>query len=164
MRESKEYRALRDQLLEAEIALREERERVAPLRRQLPMEALVETDYVFREGPADVRDDSPANFRDVRLSELCASGKNLQIVDHMMRAANGTLPCRMCNMWADGYNAVALHVSDKVNFVLVAKVENRGIDLFTPVWNLFDLLPEGREMWMPKHFCNAASSAARPGI
>jgi predicted dithiol-disulfide oxidoreductase (DUF899 family) len=28
---------------------------------------------------------------------------------------------------------------------------HRGIDLFSPVWNLFDLLPEGRENWMPKH-------------
>jgi predicted dithiol-disulfide oxidoreductase (DUF899 family) len=73
--ESKEYRALRDQLLEAEIALKDQRERVAALRRQLPMGALVETDYVFREGPADVRDDSPANFRDVRLSELFAPAK-----------------------------------------------------------------------------------------
>jgi len=27
---------------------------------------------------------------------------------------------------------------------------HRGIDLFTPVWNLFDLLPEGRENWSPK--------------
>jgi predicted dithiol-disulfide oxidoreductase (DUF899 family) len=24
-----------------------------------------------------------------------------------------------------------------------------GIDLFTPVWNLFDLLPEGRDDWTP---------------
>jgi predicted dithiol-disulfide oxidoreductase (DUF899 family) len=65
---------------------------VAALRRQLPMGALVETDYVFRQGPPDVRDDSPANFRDVRLSELFAPGKNRLIVDHMMWAANDTLP------------------------------------------------------------------------
>jgi len=34
---------------------------------------------------------------------------------------------------------------------LLSNSHHRGIDLFTPVWNLFDLLPEGREMWMPKH-------------
>ncbi len=28
----------------------------------------------------------------------------------------------------------------------------RAMDLFTPVWNLFDLLPSGREDWFPKHF------------
>jgi predicted dithiol-disulfide oxidoreductase (DUF899 family) len=224
--ESDEYRRLRDQLLEAEIALKDQRERVAALRRQLPMGALVETDYVFREGPADIQDKSPASFRDVRLSELFASGKDRLIVDHMMWAANDKLPCPMCNMWADSYDAVAQHVGNKVNFVLVARVEieklrqwargrgwgkirllsshgnsfnrdflvedeqggqkpgvsvfsrgadgkihhfysteaslgpghHRGIDLFSPVWNLFDLLPEGREMWMPKHFYGAATT------
>ena len=29
---------------------------------------------------------------------------------------------------------------------------HRAMDLFTPVWNLLDLLPRGREDWMPKHF------------
>jgi len=225
-RESDEYRKLRNQLLEAEIALKDQRERVAALRRQLPMGAMLTADYVFREGPADIRDESPANFRDVRLSELFAPGKDRLIVDHMMWAADDLLPCPMCNMWADGYNAVAPHVGDKVNFVLVAKAEiarlrqwargrgwdkirllsshdnsfnrdflvedenggqrpgvsvfnratdgkiyhfytteaalgpghHRGIDLFSPVWNLFDLLPEGREMWGPKHFYGAATT------
>jgi hypothetical protein len=27
-----------------------------------------------------------------------------------------------------------------------------GIDPFTPVWNLFDLLRSGRDDWMPRHF------------
>lgn len=27
----------------------------------------------------------------------------------------------------------------------------RGLDLLTPVWNMFDLLPSGRGDWMPKH-------------
>ncbi len=225
-RSSDEYRKLRTQLLEAEIALKDQRERAAALRRQLPMGAPVETDYVFREGPADIRDESPANIRDVRLSDLFAPGKDRLIVDHMMWAANDPLPCPMCNMWADGYDAVAPHVGDKVNFVLVAKAEigklrqwargrgwdkirvlsshdnnfnrdflvedekggqkpgvsvfirggdgrihhsytteaslgpghHRGIDLFSPVWNLFDLLPEGREMWLPKHFYGAPTT------
>jgi predicted dithiol-disulfide oxidoreductase (DUF899 family) len=217
-----EYRKLRDQLLEAEIALKDQREQVAALRRQLPMGPAVETDYVFREGPADIQDKSPAAFRDVRLSELFTPGNDRLIVDHMMWGANDKSACPMCTMWADGYNAIAPHVSQKANFVLVAKVEigklrdwarqrgwnnirllssgrstfnadfhvedekkqhpgvsvfsrepngkihhfytteaslrpapdgnpnHRGIDLFTPVWNLFDLLPEGRENWSPK--------------
>lgn len=220
--ESDEYRKLRNQLLEAEIALKDQREAVAVLRRQLPMGPLVETDYVFREGPADIWDESPDHFKDVRLSELFAPGKDRLIVDHMMYAPNAKSPCPMCSMWADGYNAIAAHVSQKVNFVLVAKVElgklrdlarqrgwdkirllssapstfnadfqvedergqhpgvsvfsrerdgkihhfytteaslrpgpnnnpnHRGIDLFSPVWNLFDLLPEGRGDWFPK--------------
>ena len=121
--ESEEYRKLRDQLLEAEIALKDQTERVAALRRQLPAGPLVATDYVFREGPSDIRDESPANFRDVRLSELFAPGKDSLIVDHMMWGPNDKLPCPMCNMWADGYAGIAQHVSNKVNFVLVSKVE-----------------------------------------
>jgi predicted dithiol-disulfide oxidoreductase (DUF899 family) len=27
----------------------------------------------------------------------------------------------------------------------------RGLDLYTPVWNLLDLLPEGRGEWVPSH-------------
>ena len=27
---------------------------------------------------------------------------------------------------------------------------HRAMDLFTPVFNLFDLLPDGREDWMPR--------------
>lgn len=121
--ESEEYRRLRNQLLEAEIALKDQTERVAALRRQLPTGPPIETDYVFREGPSDLRDDSPTMFRDVRLSELFAPGKDSLIVDHLMWAPNDELPCRMCNMWADGYSSIAQHVGDKVNFVLVAKVE-----------------------------------------
>ena len=220
--EKNEYRKLRDRLLEAETALKDQRESVAALRRQLPMGPAVKTDYVFREGPADIHDESPATFKDVRLSELFAPGKDRLIVDHMMWGPNDKSACPMCTMWADGYNAIAPHVSQKANFVLVAKVEigklrdwarhrgwdkirllssgqstfnadfqveddrsqhpgvsvfsrepdgkihhfytteaslhpapngnpnHRGIDLYTPVWNLFDLLPQGRENWSPK--------------
>ena len=216
--ESAEYRKKRNELLEAELALRDQTERVAALRRLLPLGPPVETDYVFREGPADLAEDSPANIRDVRLSELFAPGKDTLIVDHMMWGPSDKLPCRMCNMWADGYSSIAPHVSDKVNFVLVSKVDilrlrdwgrrrgwdkmrllsshdssfnhdyfaenengqrpavsvfrrvpdgkihftyttemsrlpghHRGIDPFSAVWHLLDLLPEGRENWMPKH-------------
>src|SRR3984893_4013809 len=220
--EKDEYRKLRDQLLDAEIALKDQRESVAALRRQLPMGPAVETDYVFREGPADIYAESPPLFKDVRLSELFAPSKDRLIVDHMMWGPNDKSACPMCTMWADGYNAIAPHVSQKANFVLVAKVEigklrecarqrgwdqirllssgqssfnadfhvedergqhpgvsvfsrepdrkihhfytteaslrpgannnphHRGIDLFCPVWNLLDLLPEGREDWVPQ--------------
>src|SRR6202161_1390722 len=118
--ESGEYRKHRNQLLEAEIALKDQTERVAALRRQLPPGPLVKTDYIFREGLSDLRDESPANFRDVRLSELFAPGKDSLIVDHMMWGPNDKLPCPMCNMWADGYSGIAQYLNNKVNFVLVS--------------------------------------------
>src|ERR1700674_4218718 len=121
--ETEEYRRLRDQLLEAEIALKDQIERVAALRRKLPGGPLVETDYVFREGPSDIRDESPANFRDVRLSELFAPGKDTLIVDHMMWGPNDKLHCPMCNMWGAGYAGITQHLRNKVDFVWVTKVE-----------------------------------------
>ena len=32
---------------------------------------------------------------------------------------------------------------------------HRAMDLFTPVWNLLDLLPDGRGDWMPSHYYEA---------
>src|SRR3984893_19280660 len=104
--EKDEYRKLRDQLLEAEIALKDQRESVAALRRQLPMGPAVETDYIFRVGPADIHDESPAQFKDVRLSELFAAGKDRLIVDHMMWGPNDKSAFSTCTMWAEGYNAM----------------------------------------------------------
>ncbi|MEE8545194.1 MAG: DUF899 family protein, partial [Alphaproteobacteria bacterium] len=48
--ESEAYKRIRDELLAAEIALKAQRERVAKLRRSLPLDSAVE-DYLFREGP-----------------------------------------------------------------------------------------------------------------
>jgi predicted dithiol-disulfide oxidoreductase (DUF899 family) len=51
--ESAGYRRLRDELVEAEIALKDQRGRVAALRRNLPLDAKIQ-DYEFHEGPADL--------------------------------------------------------------------------------------------------------------
>ena len=55
---SAEYRAKREELLAAEIALRDQREAVAALRRQLPPGPAVE-DYRFQEGPAELARNDP---------------------------------------------------------------------------------------------------------
>jgi len=217
--QSTQYRQLRAELLRAEIALKDQREQVAELRRRLPLGAPVPTDYAFREVMGGLRPGSRGSTREVRLSELFGIGKDHLIVVHTMWAEANERPCPMCNMWAAGYDAVAPFVSDRTNFVLVVKQDveklrawarerswhrirllssqgtsfnrdygvqdesgeqkpgvsvftrtndgtirhfytteaslapghHRGIDLFTPVWNLFDLLPDGRGEWMPRH-------------
>ena len=215
--ESAEYQRARQELYEAELALRDQIERVAVMRRALPM-GMRMPDYVFREGPADLRNDDLAAFRDVRLSELFDDGHDTLIVDHLMFATADETPCVMCSMWADGYSAIAPHVRQRASFVVVAKKEigalrawarergwdrirllssagntfncdmrmenedgsqhpglsvfsrdpsgavyhrytidadldgqGRGIDLYSPVWQLFDLLPDGRGDWYPTH-------------
>ena len=216
-RESAEYRKLRDELLEAEAALVEQRERVAELRRALPHGTPVEIDYAFREGPADLARNAESDFRETRLSELFG-GKQELLVQHLMFAPGADAGCPMCSMWADGLDAIAHHLGDRVSLALIARTEltslrawgrrrgwrqlrllssfdstfnadfgvelapdrqlpafsvfrrdkggdvlhfyttegslaeahHRAMDLYTPVWNLFDMLPGGRGSWFPK--------------
>lgn len=129
--EPEEYRQGRAALLAEEIALREQVEHVAALRRQLPLGRTM-PDYLFREGPADLDRDDPAEFRDVRLSELFTGDHETLIVDHLMYGAGehldffaqgADLPCPMCSLWADGYSAIAPHIEQRAVFVLVAKAD-----------------------------------------
>lgn len=215
--ETTDYRMARDELLQAEIELRNSIERVAQMRRQLPPGPIVSEDYTFTEGPRDLTQDGPAQR--VRLSDLFGEGRDELILINYMYGPEDDAPCPMCTMWADGYDAVAPHVERRANFALVAATElanlrtlaqernwrnlrllsshgtsfnrdyrieseggvqhpgvmvfqrdqdgtirlfhaaelmlpakftppagedPRGIDLYTPVWQLFDLLPGGR--------------------
>ncbi|HTO86916.1 MAG TPA: DUF899 family protein [Thermoanaerobaculia bacterium] len=222
--ESPAYRKACNKLLKAEIELKDQRERVARMRRELPLGPKVETDYVFLEGPRDLAQEEPIS--EVRLSQLFEKGKDELILINTMFGPEAPEPCSMCNMWADGYNAVASHIEQQKNFALVTRKdiralrawarrrgwrnirllsasestfnrdfnvewaekvfegpngqqvpgvtvfkrlpngdihhtysveaamspkEHRAIDLFTPVWNLFDLTPSGRAAtWYPK--------------
>jgi len=213
--ESAEYRKQRDALLEAEAALRDQREAVAALRRALPTSP-VTTDYVFQEGPADLEKDAP--IRETKLSELFEDGHDELLLVHFMYDPSWEKGCPMCSMWADGYDAVAGHVRERASFAVVARQEIlpfrhyartrgwqnlrllsandssfipdfgmedekfgqkpgistfrrtatgevhhtntvdamldgnfRGVDLLSPVWHLFDLLPSGRGDFMPTH-------------
>lgn len=217
--QSPEYRKTRDELLEMETALKDQRERVAAFRRKLPLGPPVPEDYVFEEKWPD------GSVARVKLSELFASGVDSLILIHMMWAEANDEGCPMCSMWADGYDAVAHHVRERTNLALVAKknieslnawgrgrgwqqlrllssrnntfnvdigaenadasqnpgisvfvrasdgtihhsysieagltrmvdgdgFEYRGIDLMSPVWHMFDLLPEGRGDWLPSN-------------
>jgi predicted dithiol-disulfide oxidoreductase (DUF899 family) len=116
--ESPEYRKRRAELLEAEIALKEQRERVAALRRQLPLDTTLE-DYLLREGPRDLASDEPV--RDVRLSELFERPELPLVLVHFMFGGQQTEPCPMCTLWADGYDGIVPHLRQRMNLaVLVA--------------------------------------------
>lgn len=78
--ESSEYLAQREELRLAEIELMRQRERVAELRRHLPLGALIE-DYQFEEGSSDLNaGDAP--LRTVRLSELFTQPHRSLITAH----------------------------------------------------------------------------------
>ena len=119
--ESAEYRARREELRLAEIDLMQRREHVAELRRGLPLGATVE-DYVFQEGPADLdAGDSPT--RSVRLSQLFSGPGRSVVIYHFMYGKKQTNPCPMCTMWIDGYNGVAHHLAQNVDFAIAAAAD-----------------------------------------
>ncbi|HEY6140493.1 MAG TPA: DUF899 family protein [Thermoanaerobaculia bacterium] len=209
--ESDGYRSARNELLEAEKDLRRNVERVAAMRRTLPLGGAPREDYVFdgADGP-------------VRLSELFEGGKDSLIVYSYMFGPQMAQPCVSCTSILDALDGEAPHVVQRVNFAVVAKspierilgftkprgwrnlrllssagntynrdygAENekgaqmpmanvfvrrdgkvhhfygtellfeppeagqdgRHVDMFWPLWNLFDLTPEGRGTdWYPR--------------
>lgn len=119
--ESSEYVSAREELRQAEIELMRQRERVAELRRRLPSGSVVE-DYAFEEGPADLgAGDVPT--RTVRLSELFTRPGRDLFVYHLMYGKKQTEPCPMCTMWCDGFNGVAQHIAQNVDFAVVAAAD-----------------------------------------
>ncbi|ANK80085.1 MAG: hypothetical protein TEF_04235 [Rhizobiales bacterium NRL2] len=105
------HAAARAKLLEAEMALRDQREAVARMRRALPEGPAVE-DYVFEEAASGA-------VREVRLSELFGAHDTL-IVIHFMYGRAQTRPCPMCSMWADTYDRAQPHVAQRAAMVLAA--------------------------------------------
>ncbi len=131
--ESAEYRAARDRLLEQEIELRRATEAVAAARRELPPGGAVPEDYLFRGLGAD------GVPTDVRLSELFAPGRDSLAIYSMMfprdrrderpgptsgqtaRLPLAEGPCPSCTGLLDQLDGAVEHVSQNMNFAVVAK-------------------------------------------
>jgi len=119
--EPPEYAALRDELQQAEIALMQQREKVAALRRALPTGNRVD-DYAFTEGPRRLEDgDTPVAM--VTLSGLFTAPDRPLVLYHLMYGKAQISPCPMCSMWIDGFNGVAHHLAQNVDFAIVAAAD-----------------------------------------
>jgi predicted dithiol-disulfide oxidoreductase (DUF899 family) len=107
--EGADYRSAREELLEAEKALRDQRERVAELRRQLPADTHVE-DYVLQsaEGPVAL----------TQLFEI--PDRPLVLYQYMLGGAQEEA-CPMCTLWVDGFHGIAEHLASRLNFAVVAQ-------------------------------------------
>jgi predicted dithiol-disulfide oxidoreductase (DUF899 family) len=79
---------------------------------------------------------------DVALSELFTAPGRALVVYQFMYGKQHTSPCPMCTLWIDGFNGVAHHLQQNVDFVVVAAADvatlraharNRG-------WNRLRLL------------------------
>jgi predicted dithiol-disulfide oxidoreductase (DUF899 family) len=108
--ESAKYRTARDTLLKRESAVRRQIEAVAAERRKLPPGGALRADYVFdgAEGP-------------VRLSALFADGKDTLLIYNFMFGPQMAAACPACTSILDGLDGSALHATQRVNLIIVAR-------------------------------------------
>jgi predicted dithiol-disulfide oxidoreductase (DUF899 family) len=117
--ETESYRKSRNQLLQAEVDLRRRVEEVAALRRQLPLGGQIPENYIFDEGSTDLND--AQTIRQVRLSDLFQTGKDTLAVYSFMFGPKMKAACPMCSSIIDALNATAVHATQRMNLVVVAK-------------------------------------------
>jgi predicted dithiol-disulfide oxidoreductase (DUF899 family) len=141
--ESEEYLSKREELRRAEIELRNQRERVAELRRRLSQGPAVE-DYVFEEGPVEL-DAGDTPIRSVRLSQLFTRPDRSVVIYQFMYGKKQTKPCPMCTAWIDGFNGVAHHLAQNLDLVIVAAADLVSLRSHarTRGWNRLRLLSAG---------------------
>jgi predicted dithiol-disulfide oxidoreductase (DUF899 family) len=112
--ESAEYRAARNLLLDAEIALRRQTETVAAMRRALPPGGEVKENYTFERIGAYDRPEQ------VRMTELF-EGKPSLILYSFMFGPERDEPCTGCTHLLDSLDGAARHVPQKASFYVVAR-------------------------------------------
>ena len=142
--ESAEYLAAREEVRLGEIELMRARERVAELRRALPKGAQIQ-DYEFLEGPPSLSDgDEPVTK--VRLSELFTAADRSLVIYHFMFGKKQSVACPMCTAWIDGYNGVAHHIAQNVDFAIVAAADPQTLRAYARErgWDRLRLLSAGQ--------------------
>jgi predicted dithiol-disulfide oxidoreductase (DUF899 family) len=141
--ESAEYLAAREEVRRAEIELMRQRERVAELRRRMPEGATIQ-DYEFLEGPASL-DDGDEPVRKVRMSELFTAPDRSLVIYQFMFGKKQSRACPMCTAWIDGYNGVAHHLAQNVDFAIVAAADPATLRAFARErgWDKLRLLSAG---------------------
>jgi predicted dithiol-disulfide oxidoreductase (DUF899 family) len=113
--ESARYRAARNALLDEEMELRRQVERVAAKRRALPPGGELKEDYVF-EAPGS--DGKPER---VKLSDLFAPGKDTLAIYSFMFGPERERPCPGCTHFLDSLDGAARHIGQRLSLAVVAK-------------------------------------------
>src|SRR5262245_35383763 len=134
--ESAQYRHARNALLEEEMELRRQIERVAAQRRALPPGGEIAEDYVFEAAGAG---GSPER---VRLSQLFVPGKDTLAIYSFMFGPERERPCPGCTHFLDGLDGASRHIVQRINLAVVAKSPLPRILSFARErgWRWLDLL------------------------
>ena len=141
--ESEQYLLKREELRLAEIELRNQRERVAELRRQLPAGPIV-NDYVFDEGPMTL-DAGDKPIQKVRLSQLFTRPDRSLVIYQFMYGKKQATPCPMCTAWIDSFNGIAHHLAPSLDLAIVAAADLAALRSHARRrgWNRLRLLSAG---------------------
>ena len=156
--ESDEYREARNELLRAELELRERLEAVAALRRTLPRGGAVENDYVFDEMGDDGR------VRQTRLSALFAPGRDSLLLYSFMYGPAMAAACPMCTSFIDGMDAYAPHITQRLGLAVVAKspIERLRAWAVERRWRNVRLLSSARNTYNADYFAESADGQQLP--
>ncbi|MFY9607875.1 MAG: DUF899 family protein [Blastocatellia bacterium] len=146
--ETAAYREARDKLLDAEIELRAQVERVAAMRRGLPLGGPVKEDYAFEEMEGD------GQVRAVRLSELFEGSKTSLFVYSWMYGPLMDNPCPMCSSILDALDGNALHIRQRINLAVVARSPIERIVAFARArgWKALRLLSSSKNSYNADYF------------
>ncbi|MEP3277126.1 MAG: DUF899 family protein [Stappiaceae bacterium] len=112
--ENEDYRTARNALLREELALDEQVQKVAQLRRALPAGGKIQQDYVFEEV-------QPDHGKSVHMSDLFAPGKDTLFLYSFMYGPDSEAVCPSCTSLVDGFSGVSHHLKDRINMAVIAK-------------------------------------------
>src|SRR6266545_6687324 len=162
--ETEEYRRARDELLEAEIALRRQTEAVAAQLQRLPLGGTLPTDYAFEEW-----DPGACAARTVRLSELFETGKDTLCVYSFMFNPGATgrpleVACPMCTSMLDGIDGELPHITQRINFAVATKapIERFRAHAHTRGWRHARLLSSANTTYNRDYRAEASDADQRP--
>ncbi len=158
--EGEDYRAARDELLDAEIELRRQHAAVVALRAKLPPGGKLKEDYVFEEA------DAGGAVRRTRFSELFAPGKDSLIVYGLMYAPDQAAACPMCAAMLDSLDGTVIHARDRVNLAVVAKAPvAKLVDLAAGRgWRNLRLLSSGATSYNGDYFAETPDGEQLPSM
>jgi predicted dithiol-disulfide oxidoreductase (DUF899 family) len=156
--ETPEYRRARNQLLQAEIKLREEIERVAAMRRAVPLGGKVKEDYCFEE----IGD--KGTVRKVKLSELFASSRNSLFAYSFMYGPKMEHPCPMCSSFLDALNGNARHIAQRINLAVIARSPIQRVSAFAKSrgWNALRMLSSANNSYSSDYLAETSDGSQYP--
>jgi predicted dithiol-disulfide oxidoreductase (DUF899 family) len=132
--ESPAYRQARNALLDEEMELRRQVERVAAQRRALPPGGELLEDYVFEAA------DAGGKPKRMALSGLFTPGKDTLAIYSFMFGPERERPCPGCTHFLDSLDGAARHIQQRLNLAVVAK---------SPLPRILDFAKERGWRWLP---------------